>query len=313
MSALAHSRSRGARSRRSAAGFSLLELMVVVVITVVVTGHILSIFAGQLLTYEGQRAVTEVQDDARLAADMIHRDLRMSGFMVPSQAGVAAVDGGNTDPDMLCISDYTLLNETQIELATNVFDGAALNSDLGGSVGSVAIAAAERDIDGDGDNDFAVGAGLIIAEGTSTHCARILAVGATNITFQPDTPATFGATSLNGVAVPAILYARTAAGLTRNGLVVSRQVEDLQVEFAVDANDDGQIVGGEFPIHGLFGNDPTLVRLIRLSVLTRTVLEDPQLPDGGGRPAVANRAAAGAPDGFRRRLVVGSATPRNLL
>jgi hypothetical protein len=112
--------------------------------------------------------------------------------------------------------------------------------------------------------------------------------------------------------VPAIFYARTSAGLIRNSLVVSRQVEDLQVEYAVDGDDDGQISGGEFPIHGLSGQNPGLMRGMRLSVLTRTIIEDPNIT-GSGRQAVANRSASGTADAYRRRLVTVSVAPRNLL
>ena len=113
-------------------------------------------------------------------------------------------------------------------------------------------------------------------------------------------------------AVPAIVYELVGAGLTRNTLPLSGQVEDFQVEYGVDVNDDGQLAGSEFPLHGMNGRDASLVRRVRLSVLTRTVSEDPAL-SGAGRQAVANRNASGTPDAFRRRLVTGTVAPRNLL
>lgn len=300
-------------SARRPTGFSLIELMVVLVITAIVVGYILSIFAGQILTYEGQRAAVEVQDDARLVSDLILHDLRMAGFMMPPAGGVSGLDGGNGAADRLCVSDPSVLDDDQVEAASDRFEGAILASDLNGG-SSADLVAGELDVDGDGAADFAVNAGVILVEGTDTHCARITGLGGGNIQFTPAVPAGFDANAPNARAIPAIVYEIGAGGLLRNNLVVSRQVEDLQVEYGVDANDDGQIVGaGEFPLHGLIGNEPTLLRIVRLSVLTRTTLEDPQLPNGSGRPAVANRVAAGTPDAFRRRLVTASAAPRNLL
>lgn len=299
---------------RRSQGFSLIELMVVVTITAIVTGYILSIFAGQVLTYEGQRAAVETQDDARLASDLIFHDLRMAGFMVPPQTGVSGGDGGVGNSDRLCVSDPSIFDEDQIDLATGRFEGASLANDPGANADTVDLNAGELDIDGDGTDDFAVGSGIIVAAGTATHCGRIEEIVGDSIRFAPDTPAGFTVAVLNARAVPAIVYEHDANGLRRNNLLVSQQIEDLQVEFGVDANDDGQLLSpAEFPLHGLIGSDPALLRLVRLSVLTRTVREDPQLPNGPGRPAVANRNASGTPDAFRRRLVTASAAPRNLL
>jgi len=293
-------------------GFTLIELMLVVGILAIVTAQILGIFSSQLQTYQGQKAAIETQDDARLAADLVFNDVRMAGYMIPRSAAISALDGGNAGTDTLCVSDPAVLDDVQVDLATDRFPGASLTDALGGTDTQVKLNPAELDIDGDGDDDFAVDAGIIIVDGTNTHCARITNIAGVSgtITFTPATPGGYAATTA-GVAAPAVVYERTGAGLTRNTLLVSRHVEDLQIEFGVDANDDGQLSGGEFPIHGLFGQNPTLVRLVRLSVLARAAVEDTQI-EGSGRQAVANRTA-GAADDYRRRLVTVSATPRNLL
>ena len=79
------------------------------------------------------------------------------------------------------------------------------------------------------------------------------------------------------------------------------------------AYDNGIIQGGEATwIHGLTA-DTDLVREVRMSVLTRTMQEDPQMNGGSGRQGVANRNAAGVADQFRRRLETVRVAPRNLL
>ena len=108
------------------------------------------------------------------------------------------------------------------------------------------------------------------------------------------------------------MYELTAGILTRNTLVLSSLLEDVQVEFGVDVDGDGQLGAGEFPIHDLNASNPSAVLSVRLSVLTRTAAGEPGTM-GPGRQAVANRAASGVGDTFKRRLVNLTVTPPNLL
>jgi Tfp pilus assembly protein PilW len=278
----------------------------------IVSSQILSILSTQMKSYAAQKAVTEAQGDARLAVDLIVRDVRMGGFMVPQTVAVSGVDGGTGSSDLLCVSDPSVMNDTQVDLAMSRFTGASPTAAMSGGASSVTVNAADLDIDGDGDVDFTDGSGIIIANSTSTHCGLITGIGGGVVSFAPVTAGAFVVNVGDGVAVPAIIYRRTSAGLIRNSLLVSRQVEDLQIEYAVDANDDGQISGGEFPIHGLTCQNPGRLRGLRLSVLTRTINQDPHIT-GTGRQAVANRNASGTPDAYRRRLVSVSVAPRNLL
>ena len=99
---------------------------------------------------------------------------------------------------------------------------------------------------------------------------------------------------------PAVIYEVTVAGLRRNNLLFSSQVEDVQIEFAIP---------GTFPLHSIDGSSPGAVQGVRLSVVARTDRDDINLI-AGQRPAVANRDA-GADDQFRRRLFTSAIAPRN--
>ena len=239
-------------------------------------------------------------------------DIRMSGFMVPVIVGISSIDGGTDAADVLCSSDSSVINLSSLDEANARFDRAKLTSNLGAAANTVALAPADMDIDRDGNNDFAVNRGIIVAGGTKSHCARITGVTTSSVTFEPRTPAGFSVTTTGGRAIPASIYEVSGSGLRRNTLLISSQVEDIQVEFAVDADGDGQIEAGEFPIHDLDGFDVSLIRGVQLSVLTRTLADDQRL-SGPGRQAVANRSAAGTADGYRRRLATVIVAPRNLL
>jgi hypothetical protein len=80
----------------------------------------------------------------------------------------------------------------------------------------------------------------------------------------------------------------------------------------VDTNGDGQLSAGEFPIHDLNASDPSAILSVRLSVLTRTAAGEPETM-GPGRQTVANPAASGVADPFKRRLLSVTVTPPNLV
>jgi len=258
-----------------------------------------------------QRRVVDAQEDVRLVADMVLVDLRMAGFMTPPMVGVSVVDGGTTGSDWICASDPIVYDETILDDAMDRFDGTGLASTLGAGT-SVSLTTSEMDIDGDGNDDYTVGQGIIVADADSSHCGRITNISSGTVTFTPVAPPGFAATSGPARAVPAIVYELSGTNLLRNNQLLASQVEDVQLEFGIDTDGDGEIGSGEFPLHGLNGEVTANVKGVRLSVLTRTTVEDPML-DGPGRQKVGNRDAAASGDAYRRRLVSVMAAPRNLL
>jgi hypothetical protein len=164
--------------------------------------------------------------------------------------------------------------------------------------------------------DFSEEQGIVIADGNRSHCATITDINEATgqITFDPviADPPLFDASAAR--AAPAVIYEVGGSGLTRNGLLMSSEVEDLQVEYGIDVDMDGLMepnVSAEWPLDDLDAVDSSRIRAVRLTVVTRTSQDDVEY-DGPGRPASANRGA-GAPDGFRRRRFVASVLPRNLL
>jgi prepilin-type N-terminal cleavage/methylation domain-containing protein len=297
---------------RGQQGFTLLELMLALLILAVVTGQVMAMSSAQFRTYVSHERVLDAQEDSRLVTDAMLQDLRMAGFMVPAFAGIASVDGGAGAADMLCVSDPGAIGEAALATATARFDRAGLAANLGAGAGTVQLQATQMDIDGDGAGDFGVGGGIILSNGTRSHCGRITAIAAGSVDFVPPTPAGFAIGPTTARAVPAHVYELAGGTLTRNALSLSTLVEDVQVEFGVDADDDGQLGAGEFPIHDLNASDPSAILSVRLSVLARTAAGEPETM-GPGRQAVANRAASGVADPFKRRLVSVTVTPPNLM
>lgn len=294
------------RTRNRTEGFTLVELMVAVVVMAIVTTQLLLSFSHQNTTSLAQERAVEVQENARIVNDLILADLRMSGFMVPQFVAVASVDGGTNGSDVLCISDSTIVDESLLPNASSRFPGAEISTAFSGATSSVSVTS--MDIDSDGDDDFSVGGGLLIGTGTAGHCALITNISGSTISFTPATVGGFSATTDDAV-VPALVYAVTGTTLRRNNIVLSDQIEDLQVRFGVDTNSSGAFEAGEFPIDDLTGEDFERIELVEVSVTARDLRGEEGFD--GQFAAVANRVA-GSADNFKRRRITGDMQLRNV-
>ena len=296
--------------QRTLGGYSLVELLLVVALIALVVSQTMLAFTSQHKTYMVQERVVDAQHDARLLADSIVRDLRMAGFMVPRDVGIGSIDGGTGAPDMLCMSDSGAFVESSFEDATDRFDAPSLTAAVSTGDTSVTMSASSMDIDGDATNDFVVGEGILISDGTNAHCGLITGVSSGAVQFVPGSAAGATLPALSASAVPAVVYQISGTTLTRNSVPLSNEVDDFQVEFWVDADGDGLQDGGEFPVHDLNGSDLTEVRMARVHITTHTASGDVDFT--GQRPASANRAGAGSTDNLRRRKVTADVRLRNL-
>jgi prepilin-type N-terminal cleavage/methylation domain-containing protein len=298
---------KNCRIKRNA-GFSLVELMVAVVVMGVVTSQLLLAFSHQHTTSMEQERTIEVQQEARLISDMILSDLRIGGFMVPDFSAVASLDGGVNGSDILCVSDSTIIDDNTLAAARSKFPGATITTAFAGATSSVTVSAASMDIDGDGDDDFAVNDGLLIGTGSEAHCAVITNIGGSTIDFTPSTVGGFSA-AVGDVVVPALVYQINGTTITRNSMVLSNHIEDLQVQFGVDIDRNGTVEGAEFPIDDLSGEEFELIENVRVTLTARDLRGKPGF--NGQFAAVANRVA-GAADNFKRRRTAGETLLRNL-
>lgn len=66
--------------RRGPSGFSLVELMIAMAVGLVILGATYSLFTIQNKQLGNQDVITEMQQNARMAMEMISRELRMAGY-----------------------------------------------------------------------------------------------------------------------------------------------------------------------------------------------------------------------------------------
>lgn len=68
------------RNALSAAGFTMVELLVAMLISVIVLGTVYIAYKSQQATYVQQQSVVELQQNLRAATDLMVRELRLTGY-----------------------------------------------------------------------------------------------------------------------------------------------------------------------------------------------------------------------------------------
>ena len=90
------------------------------------------------------------------------------------------------------------------------------------------------------DHDFDDDAGLILSNGTRSHCARILSVSGNTVTFSPGTPTGFSMPTTNSLAAPAVIYEISGASLFRNNVLLASNVDDPRLHIALGEGFQGR-------------------------------------------------------------------------
>ena len=194
---------------RRQAGFSLIELMVSAALMLILMIGVTRAFTTQQQTYIVVDQVTEAQQNLRAVGDLVERDVRRAGFMVPSNAAVCAYD--DTDgPDTLFVSNTDVirtvydLEDVNASLTGNKgakVSGAGSTFDAAGGAFSMTLEQLWVDYNDTGttadDSDFAVGQGVIVAseynEDAAVACGKITAISGKTLTVN------FGGTSTGAV------------------------------------------------------------------------------------------------------------------
>ena len=318
------------RAARPSRGFTLIEMLISVAIMGIVSVYMFESFAVNQRAYTVIDQVAESQQSVRAIADLLERDLRHAGLMVPEGTAVCGVDATN-GPDLLYVSDAGAIDPDD-DIAT--YEGASIaGTQVADGVITLASLVIEPapsrpayDTDGNGvaDSDFREGGGVIAMDandpGRGSACGVVTDVnqGSSQLTIDFQSAGLAGAgAGAQLVLVPAHEY-RIANGdqLLRDGVLLSEGVEDLQVAYFFDGNTDNVVDAGE--MRGTPGNDylasgqdASEVREVRANLVTRTRMEDREW--GLGRPqALENRAAGAVNDGFRRRTYTSTVMLRNV-
>jgi prepilin-type N-terminal cleavage/methylation domain-containing protein len=319
-------------------GFTLIELLLVVAILGIVSYYIFGSLTVSNRAYVVVDQVSESQQGMRAVAQLLERDIRHVGKMVPLGAALCA-DDNQGSPDVVYLSDAEAIvpdNDIAAYDGARV-QGAVNNVNGAGAVTTLAVdslllepapptrAAYDTDGDGTNDSDFQVGGGAIVIDlndaGRGAACGTVEAVNlaAPSVTVRTVSSALGGSAGpVQLVVVPAHEYRiANTDQLQRDGYLLAEGVEDLQLAYFLDANGDNLVDPGE--MHGTGsgananfdaqGTDMGDLREVRLNLVARTRMED---RDFEGQLQATENRNAGVADGFRRRVYTSIVRPRNM-
>jgi len=319
------------KSQRRQGGFSLVELLVAVAVLGIITVYLMETFSVNQEAYQVVDQVSEAQQNMRVVADVLERDMRHAGFMVPTAGAVCAVDN-TTSADLLYLSDEGAISPTTSSGSENGSPISGVN--IAGSVGSMQNISLDLVIDsdptydtnGDGspDSDFVENAGIIIIDLDNPErgavCGRVDTVNASagTIRFEKESGSLGSPTSAGLIAIPANEYRLTTAGVFfRNGLEMTRDTDDFQVALFVDLNDDNveqvnEMLGDGVGPDYVNTQDLSELRELRVNLVVRTRSEIRDFNEGQFQ-VFENRTAVAGNDGFRRRAYTSREMLRNLV
>ena len=366
------------RTQRSALGFTLIEVMITVAVFGTVTWYLGEVLIRQSRVYTVVDNLIETQQNLRAVGSLIEEEIRTTGFLVPEGAAICGWDTlagtPDVDPDVLFVTASEVIDPAGMN---NLQLGAGVNGIVAATVfGSASVAFqlstlvldgnAFYDLDANGtpESDFLFTAaplrqgGVIFVDrgnpGRGTACGLITAINTATNTITVDLTVAGAATpvAIQGaggfvdlVAVPAHAYWIQGPNgpnptLMRDGMVLAPDVEDLQIAFFYDLDDDDVVdntpVGNvappfhsavEYPGSNMPGSvyapgsgnwDNSLLEELRVTLVARTRTQDPEVllnpALAQGQPqSFENRAPfGGAVDGFRRRSITMTVDPRNV-
>lgn len=270
------------RHRASQAGFTLVELMIVVALSGIVMAAVYSIYIAQQKSYIAQDQVVEMQQNIRAALDLMEREIRMAGYdsTKTANASITVVRAGQMS--------FTLDNNDD-------GDTADLSEIIDYGFSDLANFDANRDGLPDNGGVLSLGRQLGGAGGYQPVADNINAIGfAYAYDSNSDGQVEVNATSTEiSWAIPNGAGGWIDLDTDNDG--------DIDVNDAAPANVTGVATAAQ----------RDQIRAVRIWILARAGREDPDYVDPNSYKVGANIIPA-ANDNFRRRLLSVNVKCRNM-
>ena len=278
-------------------GFSLIEVMIAMVISVLVVGSGYTVLYTQSQMSNINREVVQTQQNVRVAMELMTQDLRAAGFGMNGAVGACntAIVPADNNP----AGDDTGPDAVSLVVPTSISTLA-----LGASDSFITITLQKGDIAAVTPDGFGAGSSISI-NGTVSGSVNAIAGDVITLNSTVGAPATFPVGAqvywLRCIPYAVSTVAATCGGvvpcLLRNGVAIADGIEDLQLAYACDGCDgsveDGVIddqdasnnfTKGDFiPNDALPGSvvaDPSTIRVVRVSIVARQTQLD-QRSEGG--------------------------------
>jgi len=301
------------------AGFTLVELLIALVMSVVVVGAVYYTFNSQQKSFSLINQKIDMQQEGRAALNFMMRDFRMAGARVPKSKALVITDAtdGPDEVSLLFASpeEYFLSGYIIVSSATGRSDSIVVETMAGGSFApknsyyrNKNIVLVQRD------ESHSVIRKISKATGTGTQRTFTLEKSPASDVFG-DTQNDISANYSNQYAFivstrsyhvkSGTLYVNANNG--GHDQAVAENVEDLQFAY-LDKN-------GTWYCDSKSDTSPPSsvadIRGVRINILVKTQIPDPDFR--GRRPAIEDHDAASSADHYRRRWLHSFVMVRNMV
>lgn len=184
------------------AGFSLVELLIALALGILVAGAAFAIFHSNQRSYQANQGLNRVQENARVAFELISRDLRAAG-------GSACSNIARPDAEHVNSAEENLFFNSPVSSASPATEFTAVSGDdtayrvTNSTTSSITLDPAQL---ADATRAFNVNDRLILCNANKLYVVRTTAVNATTVTFAPATPIALTADPL--APAPTVMIAR---------------------------------------------------------------------------------------------------------
>jgi type IV pilus assembly protein PilW len=233
-----------ASEMKKSGGYTLVEVMVAMVISLIVLGGVYKAITDESINLAKDEAVLDMQNNARVALARIGGDLRRAGFFGCGAKKLSYPAGGYSFPAAIVFSNNDSTNST-IDDGTDAIT-------LGYLGGDVPLEPDSVDDDTLSGDNFKLGRPAFVNGDTLlvTDCEEYAVFTKTNgSTTEPsatvvhaDLIRVYGAPQPSRVySFESSAYRVDGAELKLNNNVIAANIEDLQFEFISDSDNDGEL------------------------------------------------------------------------
>ncbi|MBE0604044.1 MAG: PilW family protein [Deltaproteobacteria bacterium] len=321
------------------AGFTLIEVMAALAILAIAMTAVFATFTSQHQSFTTQRRVAEMQQNLRLAADVLVRDIRLAGYGLPVTTGTSAdnvalpgsmnshgittiralfpVDNTAGPDQVYILYLYDMdANQPPAELTADMIatTGVAVDNTAGFVPGGGELVLVTDRVTADlFETTGGTATTLNFATASSPYNNATLHPKLYQVGVTPGSPPTVAAkarfiryfidnvTYPDGSVHPTLMVDRLNGDAPQP---VADDIEDLQLSYWLDTNNDGVAETDKCTTAGngtfSMGQIPQ-IRQVVLHLVARS-----RMPEKGwrdSRPKAGNRAQAATVDGYRRRTI----------
>ncbi len=298
-------------------GYTLVEVMIAIVIGLILISSVAATYVVQTRSYVTQESVAEVNNQSKVAHDLIVHDIKMAGFGTPNDMNLDPINALTTmivpvdstsSPDAITIVGGFRMIGTIWPVGTA--SGGPCPDYLNIGDATLDIVLSGTTVPNLTDMSYLTFDGIQYVQATSVTTAT----GRSRIIFDPPLPRNFPLVDSDGdgncdsgrpvylvedvtycidnnLTLRRIRRSANVASCTGSGNsddeVIAENIEDLQFKYALDTDGDGILddpdADGEINFYdGSSVADPTTIKAVRINVLARSDRPDPNFKSKGG-------------------------------